>query len=165
LAAGVAVGALNGFVVARFQLAPFIVTLATMSAIRGGAYVYSEIPQVPSNPAFRALLGGGFIGPVPVPAIIMVASFALGWVFLNRTTAGRAIFAIGGNEEAVRLAGINVGRHILLAYMMSGFFSALAGVILASRLAIAQPSVGIGYELDAIAGCVIGGAILCSRWG
>jgi ribose transport system permease protein len=160
LAAGVAVGALNGFVVARFKLAPFIVTLATMSAIRGGAYVYSEIPQVPSNPAFRALLGGGFIGPVPVPAIIMMASYALVWLFLNRTTAGRAIFAIGGNEEAVRLAGINVGRHILLAYMTSGFFSGLAGVILASRLAIAQPSVGIGYELDAIAGCVIGGAIL-----
>jgi ribose transport system permease protein len=160
LAAGVAVGALNGFVVARFKLAPFIVTLATMSAIRGAAYVYSEIPQVPSNPAFRALLGGGFIGLVPVPAIIMVACYALVWLFLNRTTAGRAIFAIGGNEEAVRLAGINVGRHILLAYMMSGFFSALAGVILASRLAIAQPSVGIGYELDAIAGCVIGGAIL-----
>jgi ribose transport system permease protein len=160
LGAGMAVGALNGFVVARFKLAPFIVTLATMSAIRGAAYVYSEIPQVPSNPAFRALLGGGFVGPVPVPAIIMMVSFALVWVFLNRISAGRAIIAMGGNEEAVRLAGINVGRHILLAYVMSGFFSALAGVILASRLAIAQPSVGVGYELDAIAGCVIGGAIL-----
>lgn len=160
LAAGSLVGAINGFVVARFKLAPFVVTLATMSAIRGGAYVYSEIPQVPSNPAYRALLGGGFIGPVPVPAIIMMVSFALVWVFLNRMSAGRAIFAIGGNEEAVRLAGINVGRHILLAYIICGFFSGLAGVILASRLAIAQPSVGVGYELDAIAGCVIGGAIL-----
>ncbi len=160
LSAGSLVGAINGFVVARFKLAPFIVTLATMSAIRGAVYVYSEIPQVPSNPAFRAFLGGGFIGPVPVPAIIMLVSFALVWVFLNRTTAGRAIVAMGGNEEAVRLAGINVGRHILLAYIISGFFSGLAGVILASRLAIAQPSLGIGYELDAIAACVIGGAIL-----
>ncbi|MGB3904852.1 MAG: ABC transporter permease [Anaerolineae bacterium] len=160
LGAGSLVGAINGFVVARFKLAPFIVTLATMSAIRGAAYVYSEIPQVPSNPAYRALLGGGFIGPVPVPAIIMMVSFALVWVFLNRMRAGRAIFAMGGNEEAVRLAGINVGRHIVLAYIISGFFSGLAGVILASRLAIAQPSVGVGYELDAIAGCVIGGAIL-----
>lgn len=160
LAAGIAVGALNGFLVARFKLPPFIVTLATMSAIRGAVYVYSEIPKVPSNPAFRALLGGGFLGPVPIPAIIMLISYILMWIFLNRTKAGRAIFAIGGNEEAVRLAGINVGRNIMLAYILSGFFSGLAGVILASRLAIAQPSVGAAYELDAIAACVIGGAIL-----
>ncbi len=160
LAAGIAVGALNGFLVARFKLPPFIVTLATMSAIRGAVYVYSEIPKVPSNPAFRALLGGGFIGPIPIPAIIMLISYILMWIFLNRTKAGRAIFAIGGNEEAVRLAGINVGRNIMLAYILSGFFSGLAGVILASRLAIAQPSVGAAYELDAIAACVIGGAIL-----
>lgn len=160
LGAGVLAGSLNGFIIARFKLAPFIVTLATMSAIRGATYVYSEIPQVPENPAFRALLGGGFIGPVPVPAIIMLISYVLVGLFLNRTTPGRAIVAIGGNEEAVRLAGINVGRHIWLAYAMSGFFAALAGVLVASRLGIAQPSVGLGYELDAIAACVIGGAVL-----
>jgi ribose/xylose/arabinose/galactoside ABC-type transport system permease subunit len=105
-------------------------------------------------------LGGGFIGPVPVPAIIMLVSYVLVGLFLNRTTSGRAIVAIGGNEEAVRLAGINVGRNIWLAYAMSGFFAALAGVLVASRLGIAQPSVGLGYELDAIAACVIGGAVL-----
>jgi ribose/xylose/arabinose/galactoside ABC-type transport system permease subunit len=160
LAAGLLVGAVNGLVIARFKLAPFIVTLATMSAVRGMVYVYSETPQIPSNPAFRTLLGGGFIGPVPVPAIIMVVAFALVWVFLNRTTAGRAIVGVGGNEEAVRLAGINVRAHILLAYMISGFFAAMAGILLASRLAIAQPSLGVGYELDSIAACVIGGAIL-----
>lgn len=160
LAAGLLVGAVNGLVIARFKLAPFIVTLATMSAVRGVVFVYSEIPKIPSNPLFRDLLGGGFIGPVPVPAIIMVVSFALVWVFLNRTTAGRAIVGIGGNEEAVRLAGINVRAHILLAYIISGFFAALAGILLASRLAIAQPSLGVGYELDSIAACVIGGAIL-----
>ena len=159
LAAGVLVGAVNGFLIARFKLAPFIVTLATLGAVRGAVYVYSEIPQVPSNPAFRGILGG-FIGPVPVAAIIMVASFPLVWLFLNRTTAGRAIVAIGGNEEAVRLAGISVGRHILLAYMISGLFAGLAGVILAARLGISQPSVGVGYELDAIAAVVIGGGIL-----
>ncbi len=160
LGAGVLAGSVNGFFIARFKLAPFIVTLATMSAIRGAVYVYSEIPQVPQNPAFRALLGGGFIGPVPVPAIIMIVFYVLVWLFLNRTIPGRAIVAIGGNEEAVRLAGINVGRNIWLAYAMSGFFSALAGVLVASRLGIAQPSVGLGYELDAIAACVIGGAAL-----
>jgi ribose/xylose/arabinose/galactoside ABC-type transport system permease subunit len=160
LAAGLLVGTVNGLVIARFKLPPFIVTLATMSAVRGVVYVYSEVPQVPSNPAFRTLLGGGFIGPVPVPAIIMVVAFALVWVFLNQTTAGRAIVGIGGNEEAVRLAGINVRVHILLAYLISGFFAAMAGILLASRLAIAQPSLGVGYELDSIAACVIGGAVL-----
>jgi ribose/xylose/arabinose/galactoside ABC-type transport system permease subunit len=80
--------------------------------------------------------------------------------FINRTIAGRAIVAIGGNEEAVRLAGINVRGHIMLAYIISGLFAALAGVLLASRLGIAQPSLGAGFELDAIAACVIGGAIL-----
>jgi ribose/xylose/arabinose/galactoside ABC-type transport system permease subunit len=160
LAAGLLVGVVNGFLVARFKLQPFIVTLATLSAVRGVVYVYSETPQTPSNPAFRALLGGGFVGPVPVAAIIMLACFPLVWIFLNRTTSGRAIVAIGGNEEAVRLAGINVGTHILLAYVISALFSGIAGVLLASRLGIAQPSVGAGYELDAIAACVIGGAIL-----
>jgi ribose transport system permease protein len=160
LGAGVLAGSVNGLIIARFKLAPFIVTLATMSAIRGAVYVYSEIPQVPEHPAFRALLGGGFIGPVPVPAIIMLVSYVLVGLFLNRTTPGRAIVAIGGNEEAVRLAGIDVGRNIWLAYAMSGFFSAMAGVLVASRLGIAQPSVGLGYELDAIAACVIGGAAL-----
>jgi len=90
----------------------------------------------------------------------MLACFPVVWFFLNRTNSGRAIVAIGGNEEAVRLAGINVKWNIFLAYMLSGFFSALAGVILASRLGISQPSVGSGFELDAIAACVIGGAIL-----
>lgn len=160
LVTGIAAGALNGFLVARFKLQPFIVTLATLGAIRGAIYVYSETPQTPSNPAFRSLLGGGFIGPVPVAVIIMLACFPLVWLFLNRTTAGRAIVAIGGNEEAVRLAGVNVGRHIVLAYAISGFFAGLAGVLLASRLGIAQPSVGGGYELDAIAAVVIGGGVL-----
>ncbi len=160
LIAGGVAGMLNGILIAHLRLPAFIVTLGTMIAIRGAVFVYSQTPQVPSNPAFRALLGGGFIGPVPVPAIIMLACFPLVWLFLNRTTSGRAIVAIGGNEEAVRLAGINVKGHILLAYVLSGLFSGLAGVILASRLGIAQPSVGSAYELDAIAAVVIGGGIL-----
>jgi ribose transport system permease protein/putative xylitol transport system permease protein len=90
----------------------------------------------------------------------MFVAFLVMAFFINRTIAGRAIVAIGGNEEAVRLAGINVRGHIMLAYIISGLFAALAGVLLASRLGIAQPSLGAGFELDAIAACVIGGAIL-----
>jgi len=160
LAVGTAVGAVNGFFIARFKLQPFIVTLATLGTIRGLVYVYSDIPITPSDPAYRAILGAGFIGPVPISALIMLACYPIVWFFLNRTQSGRAIVSIGGNEEAVRLAGINVSWNILLAYMLSGLFSAIAGVILASRLGISQPSVGAGFELDAIAACVIGGAIL-----
>lgn len=159
LAAGMLVGTINGLVIARFKLAPFIVTLATLGIVRGLVFIYSEIPQIPSNPTFRGILGG-FIGPIPVSAIVMVVSFPLIWLFLNRTTTGRSIVAIGGNEEAVRLSGISVSRNIMLAYIISGLFSAMAGVLLAARLGIAQPSLGEGYELDAIAAVVIGGGIL-----
>ena len=160
LVVGIGVGAINGLFIARFKLQPFIVTLATLGAIRGLVFVYSDIPITPHDPSFRAVLGSGMIGPLPISALIMLASYPLVWFFLNRTRSGRAIVAIGGNEEAVRLAGINVTWNIFLAYMLSGLFAAIAGVILASRLGISQPSVGSGFELDAIAACVIGGAIL-----
>ncbi len=160
LVVGIACGAVNGFFISRFKLQPFIVTLATLGAIRGLVFVYSDIPITPTDPSFRTVLGAGFIGPFPVSALIMLACYPVVWFFLNRTNSGRAIVSIGGNEEAVRLAGINVRWNIFLAYMISGFFAALAGVILASRLGISQPSVGSGFELDAIAACVIGGAIL-----
>lgn len=160
LVVGVFAGVINGLLVSRLKLQPFIATLATMSIYRGAVYVYSEIPITPPIPAFRKLLGGAFIGPVPVPVIIMLICYPLVSIYLNRTTFGRATVAIGGNEEAVRLAGINVTSHITLAYMICSFFASIAGVLLASRLGYAQPSVGAGYELDAIAAVVIGGGIL-----
>ncbi len=152
-------GSVNGVFVARFKLQPFIVTLATMGIVRGFVYVYTETPLVSKHPDFR-VLGASSVGPVPVTIIIMLVCFALVWFFLNRTPTGRATVAIGGNKEAVWLAGINVQRTIIQAYILSGLFSGLAGAILVSRLGIAQPSLGIAYELDAIAACVIGGAIL-----
>ena len=160
LGVGTAVGAINGLFIAGFKLQPFIVTLATLGVIRGLVFVYSDIPITPQDPSFREVLGSGMVGPLPISALIMLACYPLVWFFLNRTRSGRAIVAIGGNVEAVRLAGINVTWNIFLAYMLSGLFAALAGVILASRLGISQPSVGSGFELDAIAACVIGGAIL-----
>jgi len=178
LMVGTTVGMANGFFIARFKLQPFIVTLATMGIIRGATYVYSETPQSPVDPLFRSLLGGGFVGPIPRSAIIMLAFFIVVWFFLNRTIPGRAVVAIGGNEEAVRLAGINVKGHLLMAYMVCGLFAGFAGVLLASRLGIAQPSFGLGFEMDALAAVVIGGGIMggvaaepsgrcggCSSWG
>jgi ribose/xylose/arabinose/galactoside ABC-type transport system permease subunit len=160
LSVGGLAGLFNGFMISRFKLQPFIVTLATLGAIRGLVYVYSETPITPQDPSFRTVFGTQILGPFTLSVLIMLVAFLVAQFFLNRTTPGRAIVAIGGNEEAVRLAGINVRGHILLAYVISGVCAATAGVLLASRLGIAQPSVGSGFELDAIAACVIGGAIL-----
>jgi ribose/xylose/arabinose/galactoside ABC-type transport system permease subunit len=160
LAMGVAVGWINGILVARFNLQSFIVTLATMGSLRGLLYVYAPTPLYPSDELFRALLGGAFIGPFPVNFILFALAVPVVWFYLNHTVSGRAAFAIGVNKEAVRLAGVNVGRHIVFAYVASGLFAAIAGVLLASRLGMAQPSVGVGYELDAIAAVVIGGGLL-----
>lgn len=157
---GCFVGFINGFIIARFSLQPFIVTLATMGSLRGLLYMYSNTPQYSEDPLFRSLLGGGFLGPMPVPTLLFLVALPIVWFYLNHTTSGRAVYAIGVNQEAVRLAGINVRKHIITAYMASGLLAALAGVLLASRLGIAQPSVGVGYELDAIAAVVIGGGIL-----
>jgi ribose transport system permease protein len=163
LAAGVAAGTLaglsNGLVIARFRLQPFIVTLATMGIFRGIVFLYTESPISPAHPDFR-VLGVPLWGQVSPGIGIMAACYGLAGFFLNRTAPGRAIVAVGGNAEAVRLAGISVGRTIATAYALSGLLSALAGAILVSRLGIAQPSLGIAYELDAIAACVIGGAVL-----
>ncbi|MEV4511420.1 ABC transporter permease [Dactylosporangium sp. NPDC049525] len=164
VASGVAFGAINGILVARFALAPFVVTLAALTTIRGLAFVYSEVPIAPADPAFLTL-GSAMIGPVPLITLIMLAVFGIGGVFLARTPPGRSIIAIGGNAETVRLAGIDVRRHIVLAYCISGFCAGLAGIILTSRVGIAQPSVGVAFELDAIAACVIGGASLSGGRG
>ncbi|GIG44423.1 ABC transporter permease [Dactylosporangium siamense] len=164
VASGIAFGAVNGVLVARFELAPFVVTLAALTTIRGLAFVYSEVPIAPADPGFLTL-GSAMVGPIPLITLIMLAVFGIGGVFLARTPPGRSIIAIGGNAETVRLAGIDVRRHIVLAYTISGLCAGLAGIILTSRVGIAQPSVGVAFELDAIAACVIGGASLSGGRG
>lgn len=156
---GTLAGLCNGVVIARFRLQPFIVTLATMGIIRGLVFLYTESPISPSHPSFREL-GSALVGPVSVGMLIMLGCYLLAGVYLNRTASGRATVAIGGNVEAVRLAGIPVERTVIVAYGISGMLSSLSGAILVSRLGIAQPSLGAAYELDAIAACVIGGAVL-----
>jgi ribose/xylose/arabinose/galactoside ABC-type transport system permease subunit len=157
--AGGAAGLANGLVIARFRLQPFIVTLATMGIFRGLVFLYTETPISPRHPDFR-ILGVPVLGPFSIGLGITLACYVLAGFFLNRTAAGRAVVAVGGNAEAVRLAGISVPRTLTMAYALCGMLSALAGGILVSRLGIAQPSLGAAYELDAIAACVIGGAVL-----
>jgi len=160
-------GLINGFIVARFKLAPFVVTLAMMTFIRGLTYVISEQSINTGSfgfPEFSAL-GSAMLFGIPVPTLIMVAFFITGAVFLNLTPLGRSTIAIGGNRETVRLAGISVTKGIITAYVISGICSGVGGVLLASRLGNIQPSLGGSFELDAIAACVIGGASLAGGKG
>ena len=161
LSVGAVIGLVNGILVAYLRLQPFIVTLATMGAVRGALYVYSETPTYATDRFFIKVLGAGKIaGVIPVPFAIFLICVPLVWFFMTQTRAGRSIMAIGMNPETVRLAGVNVRAQTTLAYVICGVFAALAGVLLAARLGISQPSVGVGYELDALAAVVIGGGIL-----
>ena len=165
IAAGACWGLISGSLVAWFKLAPFVVTLAMMTFIRGLTYVYSEIAiSARSFPSFTAL-GSAVAFSIPISTMIMAVFFVLGAVFLNRTPLGRSTIAIGGNPETVRLAGISVVKGVIVAYVISGICSGVGGILLASRLGNIQPSLGGSYELDAIAACVIGGANLAGGKG
>ncbi|WP_431867781.1 ABC transporter permease/substrate-binding protein [Nocardiopsis eucommiae] len=163
-ATGTAAGLVNGALIAYGKLPPFIATLAMLSVGRGLSLVISEGSPI-ALPDSVAALGGSIGGWLPVPVLIMVVMGLITAVILRRTFTGRAMYAIGGNEEAARLSGIRVKRQKLGIYALSGLFAAVAGVILASRLASAQPQAAQGYELDAIAAVVIGGASLAGGVG
>jgi ribose transport system permease protein len=171
LAVGALVGLLNGAVIARWRLQPFIVTLATMSAARGVARYVSGGAAVPlgfgqggAPEAFRAL-AAPVVPYVPVPALLFLASVAAMHIFLARTRAGRYIYAIGDNEPAARLSGVRVGAHKVLVYVISGALAALSGVVHCAQLEQGNPNDGVSYELDAIAAVVIGGTSLSGGVG
>ncbi|MFE1101918.1 substrate-binding domain-containing protein [Nocardiopsis alba] len=163
-ATGTACGLVNGALIAYGKLPPFIATLAMLSIGRGLSLVISEGSPI-ALPDTVARLGDSLGGWLPVPVLIMLLMGLVTAVILRRTFTGRAMYAIGGNEEAARLSGIRVERQKLGIYALSGLFAAVAGVILAARLASAQPQAAQGYELDAIAAVVIGGASLAGGVG
>jgi ribose/xylose/arabinose/galactoside ABC-type transport system permease subunit len=167
LLTGALIGFVNGFIIARSRVEPFIVTLATMAFIRGLTYLYTGgFPTLfrPMPPAFE-WVGQGYVFGLPTPTIFFALVVAGGLWITRRTTFGRSIYAIGGNEEASRLSGINVRRIKIQAYTMMGALAALSGIILSSRVAAAQPTAGLTYELDVIAGVVIGGTSLLGGRG
>lgn len=166
---GMGVGALcglvNGWLTAYLALAPFIVTLGTMTFLRGLAYTITNgQPIVSSGLNFRDL-GNGYVGPIPVPVIVMVVVYAVVWFVLERTRYGRHVYAVGGNAEAAKLAGVRVKRVITSVYVLAGACAGLAGVIFSARVISAQPTAGTGYELDAIAAVVLGGTSLAGGRG
>ncbi|MGV9852426.1 ABC transporter permease/substrate-binding protein [Streptomyces sp. NPDC003442] len=164
LITGVACGLVSGALVSFGKLPPFIATLAMLSIGRGLALVISQGSPI-AVPDSVSGLGDTLGGWLPVPVIVMVVMGLITAGVLGRTYPGRAMYAIGGNEEAARLSGIRVTRQKLVIYALSGGFAAVAGIVLASRLSSAQPQAAVGYELDAIAAVVIGGASLSGGVG
>src|ERR1700704_3211414 len=156
-AAGLACGRGNGALISWGGLPPFIVTLGTMSIARGAALLFTEGRPVSGFDASFRLLATGRAGFVPAPVIETALVYAAAHFVLSRTTFGRYVYAIGGNEEATRLSGVSIRFHKTMIYGVSGLMSAVAAVILTARLNSAQPIAGMMYELDALAATVIGG--------
>ncbi|MFL0027440.1 substrate-binding domain-containing protein [Streptomyces sp. NBUL23] len=161
---GIACGFVNGALVSYGKLPPFIATLAMLSIARGLSLVISQGSPI-AFPDSVSVLGDTLGGWLPVPVLVMIAMGLVTALILGRTFIGRSMYAIGGNEEAARLSGLRVKRQKIVIYALSGLFAAVAGIVLASRLVSAQPQAAQGYELDAIAAVVIGGASLAGGVG
>ena len=165
LALGTLLGVINGFFIAKMKLAPFIATLGMMSVARGLALVVTGGNAITIDVPNYVFLGSGVIFGIPVPVIIAGLIFLLGAFLLSKTWIGKYIYAIGGNKEASRLSGIEVDKMLIFTYGLSGFLAGLAAVVLSARLWAAPPIMGEGYELQAIAAAVIGGASLSGGEG
>lgn len=166
---GAGCGAFNGFFVTRFRMAPFVATLAMMTIARGLAYVYTDGEPVSPLPPAVGDFGASDVNLLllRIPALVLIALVvvAVGHVLLSRTAFGRRVYAIGGNEEAARLSGINVRRAKLEVYSLCGLLAGLSGMLLATRLASGDPKSGGGFELNAIAAVVLGGTSLMGGRG
>jgi|APHig6443717817_1056837.scaffolds.fasta_scaffold35252_1 ribose/xylose/arabinose/galactoside ABC-type transport system permease subunit len=151
-------GFINGYLISKFEMFPFVVTLAMQLVIRGAAYIISGGYSASlANASFKLIGGGKLFGVIPYPVIILLVIAALAFVILHWTRFGRYVYAVGGNRNAAIASGVNVFWTTTGAYIISGFCCGVAGVIMTSRIAAAQPNIGVGYETDAIAACVIGG--------
>lgn len=165
VAAGLGCGALNGMLVAYGRIAPFIVTLGMMTAARGLSFVVSDgRPVIDLSDAYNRI-GGGYLAGIPLPVIILFVVAALGHFILAHTRFGRHAYAVGGNEKAAVVSGINPDRIKIAVYALAGALAGLAGIVISSRVMAASPAAGQGYELDAIAAVVIGGTRLSGGVG
>ncbi|WP_369814397.1 ABC transporter permease [Erwinia sp. Leaf53] len=165
LGIGIVCGLINGTVLARYRLQPFIVTMGMLSAARGLSMLTTDgNPVSQLNSDFR-WLGNGYTAGIPVPVIIFILLFGLAWLLLNKTLFGRYVYAVGGNPKSARTSGINVVRIKVLVYTLCAGLAGIAGLILTARTGSAQTNAGAGYELDAIAAVVIGGTSMAGGVG
>ncbi|MDB4885169.1 MAG: Monosaccharide transporter rane protein family [Gemmatimonadetes bacterium] len=167
IAAAALLGLVNGVLISKVRIQPFIVTLAMMIAARGAALAATSEQSVSLGAAASGLawLGRGDVGGLPVPVLLLLLAYLVGWVALRYTRFGRYVFAIGDSEEAARLMGLPADRIVMATYALSGALAGLAGVILTARLGAGQPVAATGWELDAIAAVVVGGTLLSGGQG
>lgn len=157
LLTGLALGLLNGALIALLDVPPFIVTLGSLTALRGAAYLIANGTTVFNRDLNFAWIGNTYLGPFPWLVVIALLAVLVSWFVLRQTVLGVQIYAVGGNERAARLTGIKVNRVLLFVYGVSGLLAGLAGIMSASRLYSATGTLGQGYELDAIAAVILGG--------
>jgi ribose transport system permease protein len=163
---GALLGYINGLFIARARIPAIIVTLAMMEVARGAALLYTGGYPLSGVSKSYGFIGRGYLfGVIPMPAVIMILVFIIAYIILNHLPIGRYIYAIGGNEEAVRLSGVKVKRIKAFVYLVSGITAAISGLIMTSRLSSGQPMAGEGYELDAIAAVVLGGTSIAGGRG
>jgi len=165
LAMSAGIGLINGLFVAYVRVPALITTLAMMTVLRGVCYVLCNGMPVWGLPESFKVLGQGYFGPIPIPVLIMLVVFLLGWIFLNRTRSGRYLYGLGGNREAVRLSGVYTARIETLGFVISGLLTGLAGIIMLSRINTGQPKIGTGYEMDVITAVVLGGVSIMGGEG
>lgn len=165
---GCILGMMNGLLISYGKLAPFIVTLATMTIFRGATLVYTNgnpITKGLSDTFLFQFLGQGYIVGIPFPVIIMFIVFIVLYVLLHKTAFGKSVYAIGGNEKAAYISGVKLNKVKIIIYSISGIMASISGLIITSRLSSAQPTAGVSYEMDAIAAVVLGGTSLSGGKG
>lgn len=165
---GCILGMMNGLLISYGKLAPFIVTLATMTIFRGATLVYTNgnpITKGLSDTFLFQFLGQGYIVGIPFPVIIMFIVFIVLYVLLHKTAFGKSVYAIGGNEKASYISGVKLNKVKIIIYSISGIMASISGLIITSRLSSAQPTAGASYEMDAIAAVVLGGTSLSGGKG
>lgn len=151
------IGLLNGVIIAEIGMPPLIVTFASQTIFAGLAYIICKGTPISRFPESFLAMGQGYVGPIPIPVIIMVLCFAVGAFILSKTYFGRYFYAIGGNEEAAVLSGIQVKKVKYIVYALSGLFAGIAGLVMLARANTGQPNAGLGYEFDVITCVVLGG--------
>lgn len=157
LTVGTFLGFINGQIISRTGMPPFIVTLAMMQIARGVVYVYTNgMPVRVMTESFNAV-GSGYVGPIPLPVLYSAILMITVGIILSKTKLGRRIYAVGGNRDAAKFSGISIAKVEVFTYTLTAFLSALSGIVLCARMYSGQPTVGIGFELDAIAAAVLGG--------
>lgn len=165
LVMGLILGAINGFVITKFSIPAFIMTLALTEAARGGAVLVTGGNTISGLTPSYTFMGQGYVGPVPMAVIILLIAFVIMWVLLNKTPYGRYIYAVGGNTKAAEASGINPNAVVFKAYLIDGILTGIASLLLMGRLNSGVPGAGLTFEMDAITAVVVGGTSMSGGSG